>query len=212
MIDKASIGNSSLGENCPPTAPSYPSHPSRFLLCLILFYSSCAFVCAPVISAVNVPFSPFQTPILACFIFFFLMRCSPISILYPLVAVILALDFYCTFLIIVTDLDYIPLLILLYPPFPLLFTLLSLFFFLHSPGIIHAVYELYGAELAGRLLSAFGRLFTYFLQGNIYHPTSISSFNPILHLISFFLSSLSPSPIPDIISFHLSSSFLPPFY
>ena len=29
---------------------------------------------------------------------------------------------------------------------------------------MHAVYELYGAELAGRILSAFGRLFTYYLQ------------------------------------------------
>jgi hypothetical protein len=36
-------------------------------------------------------------------------------------------------------------------------------------GIIHAVYELYGAELAGRLLTAFGRLFTYFLQGEHTH-------------------------------------------
>jgi hypothetical protein len=34
-----------------------------------------------------------------------------------------------------------------------------------SLGIIHAVFELYGPELAGRLLTAFGRLFTYFLQG-----------------------------------------------
>jgi len=33
-----------------------------------------------------------------------------------------------------------------------------------SLGIVHAVYELYGAELAGRLLTAFGRLFTYYLQ------------------------------------------------
>lgn len=31
-------------------------------------------------------------------------------------------------------------------------------------GIVHAVYELYGAELAGKLLTAFGRLFTYVLQ------------------------------------------------
>lgn len=31
-------------------------------------------------------------------------------------------------------------------------------------GVVHAVYELYGADLAGRLLSAFGRLFTYHLQ------------------------------------------------
>eukprot|EP01039_Chlorochromonas_danica_P006231 gene6231-6870_t len=34
-----------------------------------------------------------------------------------------------------------------------------------SLGLVHAVYELYGAELAGRLLNAFGRLFTYYLQG-----------------------------------------------
>ncbi|RYH32418.1 hypothetical protein EON65_00540 [archaeon] len=33
-----------------------------------------------------------------------------------------------------------------------------------SMGLIHAVYELYGAELAGRLLNAFGRLMTYHLQ------------------------------------------------
>lgn len=33
-----------------------------------------------------------------------------------------------------------------------------------SLGIVHTVYELYGPELAGRLLTAFGRLFTYFLQ------------------------------------------------
>lgn len=33
-----------------------------------------------------------------------------------------------------------------------------------SLGIVHAVYELYGSELAGRLLTAFGRLFTYYLQ------------------------------------------------
>lgn len=33
-----------------------------------------------------------------------------------------------------------------------------------SLGVVHAVYELYGAELAGRILSAFGRLFTYYLQ------------------------------------------------
>jgi DNA-directed RNA polymerase I subunit RPA1 len=33
-----------------------------------------------------------------------------------------------------------------------------------SLGIVHAVYELYGAELAGRLLNAFGRLFTFYLQ------------------------------------------------
>lgn len=31
-------------------------------------------------------------------------------------------------------------------------------------GIVHAVYELYGGELAGRLLSAFTRLFTFYLQ------------------------------------------------
>ena len=31
-------------------------------------------------------------------------------------------------------------------------------------GIVHAVYELYGSDLAGRLLNAFGRLFTFFLQ------------------------------------------------
>jgi DNA-directed RNA polymerase I subunit RPA1 len=31
-------------------------------------------------------------------------------------------------------------------------------------GIVHAVYELYGADLAGKLLTAFGRVFTYFLQ------------------------------------------------
>jgi len=34
-----------------------------------------------------------------------------------------------------------------------------------SLGIVHTVYELYGAELAGRLLSAFGRVTTNFLQG-----------------------------------------------
>lgn len=33
-----------------------------------------------------------------------------------------------------------------------------------SLGIVHAVYELYGSQLAGRLLTAFGRLFTYHLQ------------------------------------------------
>ena len=33
-----------------------------------------------------------------------------------------------------------------------------------SLGIVHAVYELYGAEFAGKLLTAFGRLFTYHLQ------------------------------------------------
>jgi hypothetical protein len=38
-----------------------------------------------------------------------------------------------------------------------------------SLGIIHAVFELYGPELAGRLLTAFGRLFTYFLQGMFVH-------------------------------------------
>jgi DNA-directed RNA polymerase I subunit RPA1 len=32
-------------------------------------------------------------------------------------------------------------------------------------GIVHAVFELYGPELAGRLLTGFGRLFTFFLQG-----------------------------------------------
>lgn len=31
-------------------------------------------------------------------------------------------------------------------------------------GVVHAVYELYGSELAGRLLSSFGRLFTAYLQ------------------------------------------------
>lgn len=31
-------------------------------------------------------------------------------------------------------------------------------------GVVHAVYELYGADLAGRILGAFGRLFTYYLQ------------------------------------------------
>lgn len=31
-------------------------------------------------------------------------------------------------------------------------------------GIVHAVYELYGADFAGRILNAFGRLFTYYLQ------------------------------------------------
>ena len=31
-------------------------------------------------------------------------------------------------------------------------------------GIVHAVFELYGPELAGKLLSSFGRLFTYYLQ------------------------------------------------
>ena len=33
-----------------------------------------------------------------------------------------------------------------------------------SLGIVHAVYELYGAELAGKILTAFGRVFTYHLQ------------------------------------------------
>eukprot|EP00599_Poterioochromonas_sp_BG-1_P015385 CAMPEP_0173163672 /NCGR_PEP_ID=MMETSP1105-20130129/20063_1 /TAXON_ID=2985 /ORGANISM="Ochromonas sp., Strain BG-1" /LENGTH=1735 /DNA_ID=CAMNT_0014083779 /DNA_START=216 /DNA_END=5426 /DNA_ORIENTATION=- len=33
-----------------------------------------------------------------------------------------------------------------------------------SLGVVHAVYECYGAELAGRLLNAFGRLFTFYLQ------------------------------------------------
>lgn len=33
-----------------------------------------------------------------------------------------------------------------------------------SMGIIHAVHELYGPDLTGRLLTAFGRVFTYFLQ------------------------------------------------
>lgn len=33
-----------------------------------------------------------------------------------------------------------------------------------SLGIVHAVYELYGAELAGRILNAFGRVLTYYLQ------------------------------------------------
>ncbi len=33
-----------------------------------------------------------------------------------------------------------------------------------SLGLVHAVYELYGAELAGRLLNAIGRLMTYYLQ------------------------------------------------
>eukprot|EP01035_Chromulina_nebulosa_P018336 gene18336-24027_t len=33
-----------------------------------------------------------------------------------------------------------------------------------SLGLVHAVYELYGPEFAGKLLSAFGRLFTYYLQ------------------------------------------------
>jgi DNA-directed RNA polymerase I subunit RPA1 len=31
-------------------------------------------------------------------------------------------------------------------------------------GVVHAVYELYGPEMAGKLLSAFGRLFTLYLQ------------------------------------------------
>jgi DNA-directed RNA polymerase I subunit RPA1 len=34
-----------------------------------------------------------------------------------------------------------------------------------SLGLVHTVYELYGAELAGRILSAFGRVTTYYLQG-----------------------------------------------
>lgn len=42
-----------------------------------------------------------------------------------------------------------------------------------SLGVVHAVYELYGAELAGRLLNAFGRLFTYYLQ-NAGHSCGIS--------------------------------------
>jgi DNA-directed RNA polymerase I subunit RPA1 len=33
-----------------------------------------------------------------------------------------------------------------------------------SLGLVHAVYELYGAELAGRLLNSIGRLMTYYLQ------------------------------------------------
>ena len=33
-----------------------------------------------------------------------------------------------------------------------------------SLGIVHAVYELYGPELAGKILTAFGRVFTYHLQ------------------------------------------------
>jgi DNA-directed RNA polymerase I subunit RPA1 len=33
-----------------------------------------------------------------------------------------------------------------------------------SLGIVHAIYELYGSELAGLILSAFSRLFTYHLQ------------------------------------------------
>jgi DNA-directed RNA polymerase I subunit RPA1 len=33
-----------------------------------------------------------------------------------------------------------------------------------SMGIVHAVYEIYGPELAGLLLTSFGRLFTYYLQ------------------------------------------------
>ena len=31
-------------------------------------------------------------------------------------------------------------------------------------GIVHAVYELYGSELTGRILNSFGRLFTFYLQ------------------------------------------------
>lgn len=41
-----------------------------------------------------------------------------------------------------------------------------------SLGIVHAVYELHGAETAGRLLSSFGRLFTYHLQ-NVGHSCGI---------------------------------------
>ena len=58
----------------------------------------------------------------------------------------------------------------------LILTLLVLFSFL---GIIHAVYELYGAELAGRLLTAFGRLFTYFLQGQLLSKEFHFLFNEI---------------------------------
>lgn len=31
-------------------------------------------------------------------------------------------------------------------------------------GLVHAIYEFYGAHFAGRLLTAFGRLFTVYLQ------------------------------------------------
>lgn len=33
-------------------------------------------------------------------------------------------------------------------------------------GLVHAIYELYGAELAGKILNAFGRVFTSFLQSS----------------------------------------------
>ena len=41
-----------------------------------------------------------------------------------------------------------------------------------SLGIVHAIYELHGAETAGRLLNSFGRLFTYHLQ-NVGHSCGI---------------------------------------
>jgi len=33
-----------------------------------------------------------------------------------------------------------------------------------SYGLVHAVYELYGPDIAGNLLTVLGRLFTVFLQ------------------------------------------------
>ena len=41
-----------------------------------------------------------------------------------------------------------------------------------SLGIVHTIYELYGSELAGKILGAFGRLFTYHLQ-NVGHSCGI---------------------------------------
>ena len=45
-----------------------------------------------------------------------------------------------------------------------MFILNLIYHIFFSIGIVHTVYELYGPEYAGSLLSAFGKLFTFYLQ------------------------------------------------
>jgi hypothetical protein len=233
VIDKASIGNSSLGEHrppthttCPPTLSSSPlSHllslPSSFPLYPILLYSFCSFSCAPQICTVTASFSPLKLPIplliylLLPYFFSFSCALDQLCLVFPCIChhprshVLLHSSFRshlsCLYLLIT-------------PPLP---SISSFLITLHSSGIIHAVYELYGAELAGRLLSAFGRLFTYFLQGeelsNHFHSSLVLPFFAVFH--SYFpplydLITSSPSLHSFVYFSHFSSSpsFLPSLY
>lgn len=50
-----------------------------------------------------------------------------------------------------------------------------------SLGLVHAVYELYGPDKAGLLLSALGRMLTYYLQVFIH----VLGYQSVFNLLSY---------------------------